>query len=57
MIIRHNNDDNENPSPLAQYIKYKDLSPQERLMLAHKQQREKFEKQLEEQRNQKQYEE
>lgn len=57
MIIRHNNDDNENLSPLAQFVKHKDLSPQERLMLVHKQQREKFEKQLEEQRNQKQYEE
>lgn len=57
MIIRHNNDDNENLSVFAQYIKYKDLSPQEKLMLTRKQQREKFEKQIEEQRKQKEYEE
>ena len=57
MIIRHNNDDNENLSVFAQYIKYKDFSPQEKLMLTRKQQREKFEKQLEEQRKQKEYEE
>ena len=57
MIIRHHNDDNKHLSPLAQYVKYKDFSPGEKLMLARKQQREKFEKQLEEQRKQKEYEE
>lgn len=57
MIIRHNNEDNENLSPLAQFLKHNDLSPLEHLMLAHKQQREQFDKQLEKQRKQNQYEE
>ncbi len=57
ILPRHNNDNDENLSAFGQYVRLKDKTPEERLMLARKQQREKFEKQLEEQRKQKQYEE
>lgn len=57
ILPRHNDDNDENLSPLAQFLKHNDLSPLEHLMLTHKQQREQFDKQLEKQRKQKQYEE